>query len=108
MYKNMLPIGSVVLLKGGNKRVMITGRILTKAGEEKIYDYAACYYPEGIGATDGTFFFNKDAIERLYFVGFQDEEELTLKREVLDKLGKLEVRDGKIVAVNPSEESYGN
>lgn len=103
MYKNMLPIGSVVLLKGGNKRVMITGRILTKAGEEKIYDYSACYYPEGIGATDGTFFFDRDAIARLYFVGFQDEEELNLKKEVLDKLGHLEVRDGEIVSINSAE-----
>lgn len=100
MYKNMLPIGSVVLLKGGNKRVMITGRILTKSGEKKIYDYSACYYPEGIGATDSTFFFDRDAIDRLYFVGFQDEEELALKKEILDKLGELEVRDGKIVAID--------
>lgn len=97
MYKNMLPIGSVVLLKGGNKRVMIIGRVLTKSGEEKIYDYAACYYPEGIGGTDGIFFFDRNAISRLYFVGFQDEEELTLEREVLDKLGELEVRNGEIV-----------
>ncbi|MCR4691872.1 MAG: DUF4176 domain-containing protein, partial [Lachnospiraceae bacterium] len=28
----MLPVGSVVLLKGGEKRVMICGRIQTKSG----------------------------------------------------------------------------
>ncbi|MCR4645640.1 MAG: DUF4176 domain-containing protein [Oscillospiraceae bacterium] len=103
MYKNMLPIGSVVLLKGGTKRVMITGRILTKAGEDKIYDYAACYYPEGIGGLDGTFFFDKEAIARLYFVGFQDEEELKLRSNILDKLGELEVKDGEIVPVTAAE-----
>ena len=38
MYKDMLPIGSVVLLKGGDKRVMICGRIQAKPGENVIYD----------------------------------------------------------------------
>lgn len=98
MYKNMLPIGSVVLLKEGEKRLMITGRVLTKAGDDTIYDYAGCYYPEGIGGANSTFFFNRDAIARLYFVGFQDSEELTMRRNVLDTLGELEVRDGQIVS----------
>lgn len=44
MYKNMLPIGSVVLLKGGQKRVMIIGRVQARAGEDKIYDYSACSF----------------------------------------------------------------
>lgn len=48
MYKNLLPIGSVVLLKGGEKRIMITSRIITRAGSDDIFDYAACYYPEGV------------------------------------------------------------
>ena len=97
MYKNLLPIGSVVLLKGGQKRIMITGRIQTRAGEDVIYDYSACYYPQGIVSSDSLFFFNRDAIERVFFVGFQDGEELAFRTQVLDKLGKLELRDGKIV-----------
>lgn len=32
MKRELLPIGSVVLLKGGEKRVMICGRIQTRAG----------------------------------------------------------------------------
>lgn len=46
--KELLPIGSVVMLKGGNKRVMICGRIQTHVETGKTYDYCACYYPEGI------------------------------------------------------------
>ena len=68
MYKDMLPIGSVVLLKGGDKRVMICGRIQAKAGENVIYDYSACYYPEGIVDPSAMFFFNRDAIDTVYFV----------------------------------------
>lgn len=97
MYKNLFPIGSVVLLKGGDKRVMICGRIQTRAGEDKIYDYSACYYPEGIMSSDNMFFFDRDAIEHVFFIGFQDVEELTFRSDVLDKLGELEVRDGQIV-----------
>ena len=48
MYKDLLPIGSVVLLKGGDKKIMVCGRIQAKEGENTIYDYSACYYPEGI------------------------------------------------------------
>ena len=97
MYKDLLPIGSVVLLKDGEKRIMICGRIQAKAGDNTIYDYSACYYPEGIVDPDNMFFFNHDAIEKVFFIGFQDEEELVFHQKVLEQLGELEVRDGQIV-----------
>ena len=97
MYKDLLPIGSVVLLKGGEKRVMICGRIQAKIGDEKIYDYSACYYPEGIINPTSMFFFDRDAIDRVFFIGFQDGEELAYREEVLGVLGELELRDGVIV-----------
>lgn len=102
MERNLLPIGSVVLLKGGEKRVMICGRIQTKAGEEKIYDYSACYYPEGIVDPRQMFFFDNDSIDRIFFIGFQDPEELAF-REMVDSLGELTIRDGQIVPVNAPE-----
>lgn len=98
MYKNLLPIGSVVLLKGGNKRVMICGRVQNRAGTNEIYDYSACFFPEGIVNPGNMFFFNRDAIETVFFIGLQDKEELDFRAAVLDRLGDLEVRDGQIVA----------
>ena len=98
MYKNLLPIGSIVLLKGGDKRIMICGRIQAKEGEDSIYDYSACYYPEGIVDASSMSFFNRDAIETVYFIGFQDKEELDFRSNVLDNLGELEIKDGSIVA----------
>lgn len=97
MYKNLLPIGSVVLLKGGDKRIMICGRIQAKEGENTIYDYSGCYYPEGIVDPTSMFFFNRDAIDTVYFVGFQDKEELNFRKNVLDNLGELEIKNGSIV-----------
>ncbi len=97
MYEELLPIGSVVLLKGASKKLMITGRILSDEKLEQIYDYVSCLYPEGNIGEENQYFFNRDAIERVLFIGLQDEEELTFKREVLSQLGELEIRDGQIV-----------
>jgi len=93
-----LPIGSVVLLEGGNKRIMICGRIQAQAGSDIIYDYSACYYPEGIVDPKSMFFFNRDAIETVYFRGYEDQDELDYRHDVLDQLVELEIRDGMIVS----------
>ena len=92
-----LPIGSVGLLEGGNKRIMICGRIQAQAGSDIIYDYSACYYPEGIVDPKSMFFFNRDAIETVYFRGYEDQDELDYRHE-LEQLGELEIRDGVIVS----------
>ncbi len=97
MYEDLLPIGSVVLLKGGNKKLMITGRILSDEKMEQIYDYVSVPYPEGNIGEENQYFFNRDAIERTLFIGCQDEEELNFQSEVLSQLGELVIRDGKIV-----------
>ena len=107
MYKDLLPLGSVVQLKGGQKRVMICSRVHTRAGEEKFYDYAACLYPEGIISENAMIFFNHDTIERIFSIGFQDEEEWIFHREVLDKLDALEIRDGKISLKNEEVKEDG-
>ncbi len=98
MYKDLLPIGSVVKLTEGERSVMICGRIVVAEGSDEIYDYVGCIYPEGMAGAD-VIFFNRDAIELLLFVGFQDSEELTYRSEVLDDLGELAVVNGEIVPV---------
>ena len=44
----LLPIGSVVLLEGAEKRLMICGRIQTDTATGTTYDYSGCLYPDGI------------------------------------------------------------
>lgn len=97
MYNDMLPLGTVVLLKGGKKRVMVCGRVLTRAGEDKIYDYCACYFPEGIIGSKNMVFFDTEAIEQVFFMGYKDIEEQNFSENVLGKLGELEVKNGQIV-----------
>lgn len=74
--EKLLPNGSIVLLKGGTKKVVIYGRKQLLMVEEPVmYDYIGCFYPEGYIDPDYTFVFNHDAIEEIIFVGFIDEEE---------------------------------
>jgi len=82
----LLPIGSVVLLKGGNKKIMICGRGQSMVGDdsERLFDYCACYYPEGYLSADQLFLFNHDAIEKVYYIGYEDDDELRF-REIVER-----------------------
>lgn len=80
-----LPIGSIVLLKGQNKRIMIDGRRLVQQQEGKEYDYRGCLYPEGEQGNKEVILFNNEDIEMIYFIGFQDIEELAFRKMVLKK-----------------------
>lgn len=84
----LLPIGSVVLLKGGQKRVMICGRIQTDVATGITYDYSACLYPEGMISSKEMLLFNNEDIKKLFFVGFQDEEEMTFKKIIEEQIAK--------------------
>ena len=97
MYKDLLPIGSIVRLTDGEKKVMICGRVVCQGDNNQIYDYAGCVYPQGIVDSNHLFFFNKDAIAEFFFIGFQDREEMDFRHGVLDQLGELKVLDGQIV-----------
>ena len=83
--KKYLPIGTVVLLKNGSKRVMIYGRkqIHVETGQE--WDYLACLYPEGNINEEFMYLFNHDQIDKVFYLGYKDEEELKFSNENLNK-----------------------
>lgn len=74
--KELLPLGSIVVLKQGSKRIMICARYQLSKRTKKFYDYGACYYPEGLIESDKLFMFQHEDIERVIFKGFQDQEEV--------------------------------
>lgn len=88
MKNSLLPIGSVVLLKDANKRLMICGRVQTDVATDKTYDYSACLYPEGIVDSDSLYLFNNGDIQQVYFIGFQDAEELQFKKFLVEQLSQ--------------------
>ena len=108
MYKNMLPLGSVVRLKEAEVNVMIIGRVIVNGNDSQIYDYVSCVYPIGIAGQNEMVFFNRDAIELVKFIGFQDEEELSFRSEVLDQLGEVELVNGQLVSKEENKDNGGN
>lgn len=69
----LLPIGSVILLKEGSKRLMIYG-IYQMDADGNRYDYVGCLYPEGNLGPEHTYVFNHKDIEHIFFVGYKDQE----------------------------------
>lgn len=73
---NTLPLGSVVKLKKGERKLMITSRVplYNNKGTIGYFDYAGCLHPVGQNGQQ-TFFFNEEDIEEVFFHGYIDEEE---------------------------------
>lgn len=78
MNQKLYPLGTIVYLEEGTKKIMIIGRGAVmhddNLEEDVMYDYVGCLYPQGINPEDGLFF-NHDNIDRVIFEGYQDEEE---------------------------------
>ena len=69
----LLPIGSIVLLEGAEKKLMIFG-VGQTLEENKDFDYIGVVYPEGNMGEGSQFLFNHSDIEEIVFRGYEDEE----------------------------------
>lgn len=97
MYKDLLPIGSIVKIKGAKRNLMICGRVVARDGSEDVYDYVGCIYPEGLIDISNLYFFNRIAIEECVYHGYEGQEELDFRNNVLASLKDVEVVNGQIV-----------
>ena len=100
MLERFLPIGSVVLLKGGKKEVMITSyciipngpvvnakdikdgqidnKLLKPQTNKEMFEYGGCLYPEGILDSNMVCAFNHEQIEKVLFVGYVSDTQKEL------------------------------
>lgn len=90
--EKFLPIGTVVMLKGGTKRVMIIGFCAVEGQNKEIYDYSGCLYPEGVLSSNELCLFNHDQIDKVYHLGLTDEEEKEFQ-EGLKQITSMESTD---------------
>lgn len=69
--KQFLPLGSIVILQGGLKKLMIVsrGNILN----DTYFDYGAILYPEGM-VDDNMAYFNELDIRKVISEGYTDED----------------------------------
>lgn len=86
--ENMLPIGSVVTLQGGTKKVMIVGRFQHNPADNRQYAYSAVYYPEGMLNTNELFLFDQEDILGIYFQGYKCLAETEFKQFAIEQLKK--------------------
>ncbi len=74
MVKELLPIGSVVTLKEGEKKLMVFGIKQSDEETKKEYDYVGVIFPEGNLGKGFQFLFNHTDIQEIHFKGFENEE----------------------------------
>ena len=84
--KEFLQIGSVVVLKGTQKKLMIIGRV--QVCEGKMHKYSGVLYPEGYLGNDKLYLFDEADIETIYYMGMQDAEEFAYRKALQESVEK--------------------
>lgn len=93
MFDKLLPIGSVVLLKEGMKKLMVIGIKPQKNDEpEKVFDYLGVLYPEGYLSNEYNFLFNHEDINDVVFVGYNNPE----RKAFIESLEKIYDKDENV------------
>lgn len=90
-----LPLGSIVIVKGNVKKLMIIARglALKQHGENRYFDYGACTYPEGL-LGDEVIYFNHDVIRKTVFTGYTDDDEEMMVVSLKETLEAVDMLKG--------------
>lgn len=100
MIKDLLPIGTVVTLQGGVRKIMIIGvKTTIRDAPEVIYDYIGVLYPEGFLGDEGNFMFNHSDINDIIFKGYNNPE----RENFLNFLEQSFTEEGKLKEEQVSE-----
>ncbi len=84
-----LPLGTVVLLQNGTKRIMINGFCTMDANnKDKVYDYSGVLFPEGALSSDQILLFDHNQIVRVDHLGLIDAEEISFKQKLAQLLAE--------------------
>lgn len=92
---NYLPLGSLVIVKGGFRKTLVIARgLMTNIGDEQsFFDYGGCMYPEGL-VGDQVMYFNNEDIDQVVFEGYHDDENNIIVKNINDWLAKNECQRG--------------
>ncbi len=88
----LLPIGTVVLLKDAEKKIMIFGFAQEYTDEEGNivdYDYVGVPYPEGNLDASLQLMFNADQIEEVYSMGFIHADYQDMIENINENIAKM-------------------
>ena len=87
--EELLPVGSIVLLKEAKRKVVIIGFAVVEDGSKEIWDYLGAPYPIGVLSNDKNLIFNRNQIEKVVFIGYSDDEDKDLRKEIDNSLESL-------------------
>jgi len=91
----LLPIGSIVLLEGGEKRLMVFGVDQVDSETEISYDYSGVLYPEGSLGAESIFLFNHEDVSEVHFFGYSDAERQEFVAELEKVAADLEKQESE-------------
>lgn len=106
MMNSLIAIGTVVLLKGTEKRIMIIGYypVTNHENIELTYEYCGCLFPEGVFDAKQSILFNHSDIEKIIYNGLVDQEQ----KEFIDKLSQVVLEEKKNNNINMISQSSNN
>lgn len=96
---DVLPLGTIISLKDSNDKLMIIGWTqmqIDNDDNDKIYDYAACKYPEGVFSGKDIRPFNDEDIGRIYFYGYIDDDSTKMRKEVIKQRNNIRNKNDEL------------
>ena len=103
--KKYLTIGTVVLLKNGKKRIMITGFcVIPEEDKNKMFDYTGVLFPEGAIDSKQGLMFDHNQIDKIYHLGLSDEEEKQFKEKLDEVISQGGIEKTKEIAQNTNNQ----
>lgn len=89
--ERFLPIGTVVLLDGATKPIMINGFCaVTKDMPDKTFDYRGCPWPEGVLLDSGVALFDHDQVKEILHIGYKTPESIDMSDRLEIILEKMQ------------------
>ena len=70
------------MIHQSDRRLMIIGRNQQDKKTGELFDYIACYFPEGIQNSSQVLHFNRSDIEVVFSLGYLNQDEILLRKEL--------------------------
>ncbi|MDG3131463.1 DUF4176 domain-containing protein [Streptococcus suis] len=105
---NMLPLGSIVILKGNTKKMMIISRVIAVPVKGEVYrfDYGACLYPEGVMG-ENLIYFNEEDIFKVIQEGYTDDDNDIMLENIDVILKTTDIPKGSVSELNETNNLGG-
>jgi Uncharacterized protein conserved in bacteria len=99
-----LPLGSIVLLNKGTKKLMIIARglVVDMNGEITFFDYGGVKYPEGLQSEEIAYF-NQDGIAEIVHKGYSDGSDEVIIDNINNFLRENNLKKGDPQGINETK-----